>query len=130
VLIADLVDQQPLDCEAIATAAVDDGAPSRAFGDAAASRCEGNRGRHAALPKQAKVACAGTLTVTDTATRSRAYGTARYSVRVGGKAEVKVPLGASAEVVGAAKRVAVLTREQGISKKGPRSSVMTLRVQR
>ena len=130
VLIADLVDQQPLDCEAIATAAVDDGAPSRALATPLRLDAKGTATVALLCPKQAEVACAGTLTVTDTATRSRAYGTGRYSVRVGGKAEVKVPLGASAEVVRAAKRVAVLTREQGISKKGPRSSVMTLRVQR
>jgi Ca2+-binding RTX toxin-like protein len=118
-LISDLVDPRPADCEAIRAFAVDDGPP-------ATIRRLRVRGRTAVVrllcPRGARIACAGVLTL-----RPRrggpALGSRRYRVALGRRGTVRVPLRRAA-----GRRVSVETIEDGVSDKGPRSALRTLRV--
>lgn len=117
---ADLEDQPGADCESVTRFAVDDGPPAsvrtRTVPRARTVRLT------LACPRAAKVPCRGLLTVRSGA---RVLGGARYSVGLGRRSTLAVPLSARPPA-GAALRVT--GREKGASRKGPRDSVATLRV--
>jgi RTX calcium-binding nonapeptide repeat (4 copies) len=106
-----------LDCEAIDTFAVDDGPPARAVGRSL-TVAAGRTSVTVACPRNARVACRGTLSARVGGIRGRVIGRARYSVRLGGRASVSVRLGNRR----AGTRIVLETMEQGVSKKGPRSA--------
>jgi Ca2+-binding RTX toxin-like protein len=117
-LFSDLFDPRPADCEAIKLFAVDDGPP-------ATIRSARVRGRTAVIrlfcPRAAKTACAGTMTLRS-ARGGSTLGSKRYRVALGRRGTVTVPLRRSA-----GRRVSVETVENGVSDKGPRRSLRTLR---
>jgi Ca2+-binding RTX toxin-like protein len=108
-------------CENLITSPVDDGPPGRAE---AVALTAASVSVTLACPAKAKVACAGRLSLRDKVRKGRllARGFA-YAVEVGASAVVDVPLGADVLAgIGARGRIVVEAKEQGVSKKGPRSS--------
>ncbi|HTI33035.1 MAG TPA: calcium-binding protein, partial [Miltoncostaea sp.] len=115
------------DCEQITRQAVDDSAPGRPRGGRLALH-----GRSAVLgfscPAAARPGCRGTLTLRDPAT-GRALGRARYSLAVGTRVTVRVPLTAAGARLLRRDRLAVVaTVERGHSRIGPRGAEFRLRV--
>lgn len=120
----DLQDVLPVrfvhNCEFVDIAPADDGHPSHGI---APVRVSGTAASVQVLcPRAARIACRGALTVR-TATGRRVLGRGRYDIAVGRTVIVQVRL---ASRPGA--KVVVETKEQGLSKKGPRSSNRLLRV--
>jgi hypothetical protein len=135
--LLDVVEKVPLltlgqfdtGCETVGRFAVDDGPPGRAVG----RRIVITKARRLSItvlcPRRARVACRGRLRVLGAGRSSRTLATARYSIRLGRSRRVHLRLTARRAARLRAKRIAiVVTREQGVSKKGPRSASHTLRV--
>jgi hypothetical protein len=140
-VIADLSDNvlvlvplgQPKDnaCERVERFAVDDGPPGRIRVRAVAIRADGRLRVPVFCPRRARVSCSGTLRLADNRRLSRTLAQARYTVPRG--ATIRVPLRLArvqADRARARGSITVITRERGVSKKGPRSAITTLSVSR
>ena len=120
--IADLPDSVAGDCETVDRMATDDGAPGRVTGSVLQLAANGSGTLQFQCPQGAKVACRGHLVVAaGGATRAQAD----YDVPLGATRAVPIRLIGSIPA-----SVRVTASEQGISQKGPRSSIRTLTVQR
>ncbi|MGZ8793944.1 MAG: hypothetical protein ACXW0F_04815 [Gaiellaceae bacterium] len=133
-VIADLADffSDPLgfvrnkngrDCESITTFAVDDGPPARVVGRFLRVR-DGRASVAVACPRNARVACRGTLSARLGSVAGRVVGRTRYSARLGARAAVILRVGNR----GRGTRIVLETKEQGVSKKGPRSATQLVLV--
>ena len=120
VLIRDLKDPLPPDCELQLSAPADDGLPSRVVG----LRIRGTVVRaRVSCPRGARIRCRGAVTLALPSEPGRIVAAGRYTVPVGTIAAV--PLSLTAREARMARREGTLiarTREKGISRKGPRGS--------
>jgi hypothetical protein len=105
------------DCESLDVFAVDDGPPARVVGRYL-SVAGGAAPVTVACPRNARVACRGTVSARLGSIHGRLVGRVRYSARLGGRTTVSVRVGNRR----AGTRLALETMEQGVSKKGPRSA--------
>jgi hypothetical protein len=113
-----------LDCENITAMAIDDGPPGRAIGRVLLRARDGHATITVACPRNARIACRGTVTAHLGRANGRRIAKARYTARLGGKALVRVRLAGA----GRGAKVFVKTVEKGVSKKGSRTSTRLLRV--
>jgi hypothetical protein len=112
-----------LDCESITTFAVDDGPPARPLG----RLLRVLRGRASvvvACPRNARIACRGTLSARRGGIRGQILGRVGYSARLGGRTTVAVRVGNPRRGT----RLVLETMERGVSAKGPRSATEVVRV--
>jgi hypothetical protein len=126
---ADLSDK-PVGCGNLLRFAIDDGPPSAALGTKLAIKSDGTAIVRIGCPKQAKVACKGSLTVRDPANpKKKALDSGVYDIARGKSGGVVVAL-SKAQVALLRNRGAALitTKETGASKLGPRSSQRVLAV--
>ena len=118
-------------CERVERFAVDDGPPGEIRGRRVKLGRNGRAVLRLACPARARVMCRGRLRIADPRRLSRTLGRGAYSVqrRAVGRIQVRLSRAATrrARRRGA---ITVITRERGVSKKGPRSMTATLRVGR
>jgi hypothetical protein len=116
-------------CERVERFAVDDGPPARATGRSVRIARDGSLAVTVACPHDARIACRGTLSLRDARRPQRVLASGRYDVRRGRSAAVRLGLAAAdAARLRARRTVVAVTREPGVSKKGPRSAMQTLGV--
>lgn len=128
-LIADLSDKASR-CENIQRFAVDDGPPGRVVDGSLRIRRDGRLKLRLRCPRRARVTCKGKLRLTH-AGRLRTLAATRYRVRRGRAKTLRLKVSRRAARRARARRaIIVRTRERGVSKKGPRSTIKRLRVRR
>lgn len=116
-------------CEVVGRFAVDDGPPGVIRTRSLRLGRDGMAALRLACPGRARVTCRGRLRVADPRRLSRTLARGRYSVQRRATARIRVRLSpAGARRARARGAVTVITRERGVSKKGPRSMTATLRV--
>ena len=120
---ADLPDSVASDCETVDRMPVDDGVPGRVTGSVLQVAANGAATLQFLCPPGAKVACSGHLVVTAVGSTA-ALAQADYGVPLGATRAVAVRLLGRIPAT-----VRVTATEQGISQKGPRTSIRTLSVQ-
>ena len=118
-------------CERIERFAADDGPPAQVKNRAVRIAAGGSVRLRLACPRKARVACRGTIKLVEARRGRHTLASARYMVKRGRRSGVRLQLSAK-EVrrVRARGVVGTVTRERGVSKKGPRSAVNTLNVHR
>ena len=140
-VIADLADivaariffNDPRDagCERVERFAVDDGPPGRVRARSVAIGGDGSTTLRVSCPRRARVTCRGTLRLVDNRRLGRTLARARYSVARRSTTRVSLKLTrAQARKARARRSITAITRERGVSKKGPRSAITTLAVSR
>ena len=140
-VIADLADivagriffNDPRDagCERVERFAVDDGPPGRVRARSVAIAGDGALTLRVSCPRRARVTCRGTLRLADNRRLGRTLARARYSVARRSATQVRLKLTrAQARKARARRSITAITRERGVSKKGPRSAITTLAVSR
>ena len=139
-VIADLVDSvrvtfslltQAKDdtCERVERFAVDDGPPGRIRARSVTIAHDGGVAIPLGCPRRARVTCAGTLRLADPLRPRRTLAKARYEVPRRTTESVGLDLTrGDARRVRKRGAIRVVTRERGVSRKGPRSSIALLRV--
>lgn len=116
-------------CERVERFAVDDGPPGRIRARSVKLGRDRSLVVRLACPARARVTCRGTLRVADPRRLSRTLGRGRYSVNRRGAGRIRLQLSrAGARRARSRRAITVITRERGVSKKGPRSTTATLRV--
>lgn len=121
--VIDLTDLRVSGCESISSFATDDGPPGRIAAGILRIGADGRARVRIACPAGARIRCAGTLTLRRTAA-GRVVSRSRYAVRRGRTATRTIAVPEALRG-----RAAVLrTREPGISRKGPRAFVRSVRV--
>jgi uncharacterized delta-60 repeat protein len=127
--LLDLTDPAPkgilLDCETTRRFALDDGPP--AVATSARIARSGRATVRIACPRAARVACRGRLTLGDPRHATRTLARVRYRVALGASRSVSARL---PRAVRGLRRLTARTVEQGVSKKGARSSARLLRTRR
>jgi Ca2+-binding RTX toxin-like protein len=121
--ITDLLDLRSSGCESVSSFATDDGPPGRILTAVLRVRASGTAPVRLACPAGARVRCRGTLAVR----RSRGRGLVSrvaYSVPRGATLTLAVPVPAGLR----GRTVVLRTTERGVSPKGPRSFVRSVRV--
>jgi hypothetical protein len=118
-------------CERVERFAADDGPPAQVENKAVRIAAGGSVRLRLACPRKARVACRGTIKLVEARRGRHTLASARYMVKRGRRSAVRLQLSAK-EVrrVRARGVVGTVTRERGVSKKGPRSTVNTLTVRR
>jgi hypothetical protein len=118
------------DCESVVRQAVDDSPPGRPLERAVRLR-NGAAEVEFRCPRVSRPACRGRMTLRDLTHPHRVLASARYALRLGTTAVVRIslPRAAAAELRRAG-RVLLQTVEHGHSKKGPRGSQFELGVSR
>jgi hypothetical protein len=116
-------------CERVERFAVDDGPPGRIRTRSVKLGRDGLAALRLACPARARVTCRGTMRVADPRRLSRTLARGTYSVRRGATSRIRLRLSrAGARRARRRGAITVITRERGVSKKGPRSMTATLRV--
>lgn len=138
-VIADLVDDvvgrtlfgSPKDdaCERIERFAVDDGPPGHIRAKTLRVPGSGAVGIRLSCPARARVTCRGVLRLADSRRLKRTLTRARYSIPRRRSGTVRLRLTrAQARRARARGSITAITRERGVSRKGPRSTSVTFRV--
>jgi Ca2+-binding RTX toxin-like protein len=118
------------DCESVVRQAVDDSPPGRPLERAVRLR-KGAAEVEFRCPKVSRPACRGRMTLSDLSHPHRVLASARYALRLGTTAGVRMSLPrAAASELRRVGRVLLQTVEHGHSKKGPRGSQFELGVSR
>lgn len=138
-VIADLQDEVPTRlealrpgsaCERIERFAVDDGPPGQVANRSVTIARDGSLSVSLACPRRARVACRGTLRLVDARRPNRTLASARYTA---GRGRQSVPIRlrlspTEVRLVQARGIITAITRERGVSKRGPRSATNTLTI--
>lgn len=138
-VIADLTDSvlaatflsQPKDdaCERVERFAVDDGPPGRIRGRSIRIAGDGRVAIQLQCPRKARVTCAGRLRLAVPNRLGQTLAQTRYTVPRGTTGSVGLDLTrAGARRARERGAITAVTRERGVSKKGPRSVIATLNV--
>jgi Ca2+-binding RTX toxin-like protein len=116
-------------CERVERFAVDDGPPGRIRGRSVAIAADGSIVLRLACPRRARIRCAGRLRLAHPGRPGRTLDQARYSVPRRATVAVELHLSrAQARRARAGGSISAITRERGVSEKGPRSTVTLLSV--
>ena len=119
-------------CDRVERFAVDDGPPAQVVTKRVTIAGDGSLGIRLACPRRARITCRGKLRLIDARRPGRTLASARY-VALRGRRSATVELVLSKKEARQARArgsITTMTRERGVSKKGPRSAVNTLRVRR
>ena len=141
-VVADLVDNVELSfavllprtggpaCDRVERFAVDDGPPAEVVNRSARIAADRSLRITLACPRRARVTCRGKVRLVEAVRGGRTLASARYVARRGRRsAPVRLVLTAQeARRIRARGVVATVTRENGVSKKGPRSATSTLTI--
>jgi Ca2+-binding RTX toxin-like protein len=114
----------PVNCETVFSFATDDGPPGRLAQGVLRRDAAGIARVLLTCPRNARVTCRGTLRLRQPKAPRRILRSVRYAVPRGTTGEI--PLGVPAALRG--KRAVLETREKGVSRKGPRGVVRTVRI--
>ena len=118
-------------CERVERFAVDDGPPGRVRARSVRIARDGRLTLPVSCPRRARVTCRGTLRLVDNRRPGRTLASARYAVPRRTRARVRLRLApAQARRARSRRSLTAITRERGVSKKGPRSAVTTMAVSR
>ena len=119
-------------CDRVERFAVDDGPPAQVVTKRVTIAADGSLSVRLACPRRARISCRGKLRLVDARRPGRTLASARYvAVRGGRSASVELRLSKKeARQARARGLITTVTRERGVSRKGPRSAVSTLRVRR
>lgn len=118
-------------CERVERFAVDDGPPGQATGRAVRIAADGSLSIRVTCPRNARIACRGRLTVVDPRRPGTVLAAAAYDVARRRTAAVTLDLSATeAARLRARGALLALTREPGVSRKGPRSAGLLMAVTR
>jgi len=117
-------------CDRVERFAVDDGPPAEVVKRSARIAADRSLRIRLACPRRARVTCRGRIRLVEAVRGGRRLASARYVARRGHRsAPVRLVLSAGeARRVRARGVVAAVTREQGVSKKGPRSATTMLTI--
>ena len=114
----------PVNCESVLSFATDDTPPGRLLDGVLRVRAGGVARARLACPRTARVACRGSLSLRRVGPGASVLRRARYSVARGATGTITIRVPASLRGL----RAILETTEKGISRKGPRSFVRTVRV--
>jgi len=118
-------------CERVERFAVDDGPPGRIRTRSVKLGRDGMAALRLACPARARVTCRGSIRVADARRLNRTLAHGTYSVRRRATARIRLRLSpAGARHARSRGAITVITRERGVSKKGPRSMSATVKVRR
>jgi Ca2+-binding RTX toxin-like protein len=123
----DLVDRtprRPANCERVDFFATDDGPPGRLAAAALRPNAAGVARARLTCPRNARIACRGTLRLRRPAPPRRILGRAAYDVARGSGEAIAIRVPASLR----GRRALLETRERGVSRKGPRGVAVVVRV--
>jgi Ca2+-binding RTX toxin-like protein len=116
-------------CERVARFAVDDGPPGYPTARRIVVARNGLVTVPVFCPRNARVRCSGTIRLVEAARGKRTLASARYAMGRGATTRVSLSLSAGAAARMRKQRVVTaVTREQGVSRKGPRSATRVLAV--
>ena len=115
----------PVNCESTFFFATDDGPPGRLTQSVLRPDAAGIARVRLACPKNARVACRGTLRLRQLKAPKRILRSKRYEVRRGTTGEILLNVPASLR----GRRATLETTEKGVSRKGPRGTARTVAVQ-
>jgi len=116
-------------CERVETFARDDGPPGQVVTRRVAIGGDGSLTMRLACPRGARVTCRGTLRLVDARRFRRTLASARYVARRGRTVSIRLRLSTGeARRVRARGELTTVTRERGVSRRGPRSAVNTVNV--
>jgi Ca2+-binding RTX toxin-like protein len=114
----------PVNCESVFSFATDDGPPGRLAQGVLRRDAAGIARVRLTCPKNARVACRGTLRLRQLRPPRRVLRSKRYTVRRGTTGEILLQVPASLR----GRRATLETREKGVSHRGPRGTVRTVAV--
>lgn len=116
-------------CERVERFAVDDGPPGVIRTRSVKLSRDGMAALRLACPARARVTCRGSMRVADPRRLTRTLARGTYSVRRRATGRIRLQLSrAGARRARSRGAITVITRERGVSKKGPRSMSATVRV--
>jgi Ca2+-binding RTX toxin-like protein len=119
----------PKGCESVDRSPVDDGLPSHAAGKRLRIATDGGARVRIVCPNAARARCDGRVSVRDPRHPGRALASGAYDIRVGERETVSLQFApAERNLLRNRGEALVKTREQGRSRKGPRSSKRILNV--